>query len=504
MTIAGLGAGELTIDAGGTSRHFRVNGGVTAEIAGLTLTGGDAGTDGGGAIFNSGTLTVTGSTLSGNTAGRDGGAIDHVSGALTLRHATLALNRADADGDGSGAGGGISNAASLTLHNTLVAGNFAGTGTAADDLSGRNVEAASSHNLIGDAATGGGLTDGTNGNLVGYAAADVIETVLRDNGGPTRTHALLRGSAAVDAGDDGETGGATTDQRGAGFARSVGDAVDVGAVEAQANERRAVLFIGGRADFDAGGPLGATLVTPRAGQRLTIDVGSAAYPDGVSRIVLDDSAAALASLTILDDDASGDLLVTIAEGANPGGLRFRGGSGGETVILNGAAAGLSFFGGDGDDVFMMGVNGSISTRGALTVEGGDGDDTLSPVDLGAGDDRLVLAGAALRGSANLQLGAGGDEAVLTDVAAGGNVGVNARRGAGGSDTVSMDEVFAGNVVAILTGDDGDEVDLTEVAARRFDVRLGGGDDALDATGLTVRAAAAGRTCNWAPATTRRR
>ena len=109
------------------------------------------------------------------------------------------------------------------------------------------------------------------------------------------------------------------------------------------------------------------------------------------------------------------------------------------------------------------------------------------VDAGAGDDRVTLAGAALRGSANLQLGGGGDEAVLTDVAAGGNVGVNARRGAGGSDTVLMDEVFAGNVVAILTGGDGDDVDLTEVSARRFDVRLGDGDDALDVTELAVRA-----------------
>ena len=317
MTIAGLGADALTIDADGLSRHFTVNADVTAEIAELTLTGGDAFFGGsifnygaltvtgstlsgntargdGGAIRNrNGTLTVTGSTLSGNTARGEGGAIDNHEGALTvtgstlsgntargdggaiynyaysgtatatvtgstlsdntadvnggaiangsfygsvaltLRNATLAGNRADADGIGGGVGGGVlaDGRTSTTLHNSLVAGNARGAAGAEtpDEFGGRNPEAASPHNLIGDAATAGGLTDGANGNLVGYLASEVIDTALADNGGPTETHALLRGSAAVDAGSDAEAAG-PTDQR--GLPRVLGAAVDIGAVEA--------------------------------------------------------------------------------------------------------------------------------------------------------------------------------------------------------------------------------------------------------------------------------
>ena len=52
---------------------------------------------------------------------------------------------------------------------------------------------------------------------------------LAYNGGTTRTHALLAGSPAIDAGSN--PLGLTTDQRGAGFPRVVGGASDMGAYE---------------------------------------------------------------------------------------------------------------------------------------------------------------------------------------------------------------------------------------------------------------------------------
>jgi hypothetical protein len=51
---------------------------------------------------------------------------------------------------------------------------------------------------------------------------------LADNGGPTKTHALLAGSPAIDKGDP---FGATTDQR--GVARPQGAASDIGAFESE-------------------------------------------------------------------------------------------------------------------------------------------------------------------------------------------------------------------------------------------------------------------------------
>jgi hypothetical protein len=58
---------------------------------------------------------------------------------------------------------------------------------------------------------------------------------LADNGGPTRTHALLPASPLIDAGGTALVpADATFDQRGAGFPRVLGRAVDIGAFEAVA------------------------------------------------------------------------------------------------------------------------------------------------------------------------------------------------------------------------------------------------------------------------------
>ena len=56
---------------------------------------------------------------------------------------------------------------------------------------------------------------------------------LADNGGPTKTHALLTGSPAIDTGSNGQAQAAnlTTDQR--GFARIFNSTVDIGAFEVQ-------------------------------------------------------------------------------------------------------------------------------------------------------------------------------------------------------------------------------------------------------------------------------
>jgi hypothetical protein len=217
----------------------------TLTVAGSTLSGNSTGSDfteysGGGAIYNSGTLTVADSTLSDNSTDAQGGAIYNI-GTATVTGSTIVLNRADADDNGTDIGGGIYNFTSATtLSNTIVAGNLRGTGTTADDIGGFIDVADSSHNLIGDPSTAGGLVDGVNGNIVGNDGvgvidiATVIDTTLADNGGPTKTHALVIGGPAIDAGDNSLIPpGTDYDQRGEGFARIVGGTVDIGAFEVQ-------------------------------------------------------------------------------------------------------------------------------------------------------------------------------------------------------------------------------------------------------------------------------
>src|SRR5262249_22514231 len=98
----------------------------------------------------------------------------------------------------------------------------------------KHVTSSSKNNLIGDASTAGGLTNNSNGNIVGLNGSGTrpIETILNstltDNGGPTKTHALVAGSPAIDSGDN-TLSSSSTDQR--GWPRIWNSTVDIGAFE---------------------------------------------------------------------------------------------------------------------------------------------------------------------------------------------------------------------------------------------------------------------------------
>jgi hypothetical protein len=99
---------------------------------------------------------------------------------LSIYGATIAAG-------GVNTGGGIYTFGfgSTMLFNTIVAQNGrvdAAGFIISDDLSGQNVEADSAHNLVGDAATAGGLPHGgANGNIVGNSGAGTIRGI-RSNG----------------------------------------------------------------------------------------------------------------------------------------------------------------------------------------------------------------------------------------------------------------------------------------------------------------------------------
>ncbi len=117
QTITGPAAG-VTIKAAAASRVFQVDGGVTASLSGLTLTGGSA--DQGGDLLNSGTLTLTNCTLSGGKATKDGGGIASL-GTLTMTGCTVT-------GSNSNNGGGIASYAQATLTNCTLSSNGANMG----------------------------------------------------------------------------------------------------------------------------------------------------------------------------------------------------------------------------------------------------------------------------------------------------------------------------------------------------------------------------------------
>ena len=161
-------------------------------------------------------LTVVDSTISGNQASTyDGGIFS--AGPLTLRNSTVTNNYAPACA-------GVQANLDVQIDSSLIARNRAAPGGACNDFrAGGSVTGA--HNLVG--IDDGGLPPDT-------IIANPRLTPLANHGGPTRTHALLSGSPALDAGSN--VGNASTDQRGDGFARSVGLGVDIGAYERQVGD----------------------------------------------------------------------------------------------------------------------------------------------------------------------------------------------------------------------------------------------------------------------------
>ena len=165
----------------------------------------------GGAIRSGGTLTLTSCTLSGNSATNNGGAIQNA-GALTVTSCTFSGNSALS---ATATGGGINvRGGTLSLFNTIVAGNTASNGA---DIYG--LVSAGDYDLVQNPA---GATLTGSHNITGQPA---LLGPLASNGGPTPTRALLAGSPAIDAGRT----TLTTDQR--GVARPQGAADDIGAFE---------------------------------------------------------------------------------------------------------------------------------------------------------------------------------------------------------------------------------------------------------------------------------
>jgi hypothetical protein len=204
------------------------------ELRSSTVSHNTAGSDGGGidndsTFYSPATVIVTNSTISGNAANGTGGGLanDGAPERVTLNNVTIADNSADDDADDSGDGGGIGGAA--VLANSIVAGNF--RDEEPQDCAGRL--ASQGHNLIEEPSGCEIMGDG-GGDVLG---ADPLLGPLADNGGSTRTHALLAGSPALDAGSPlapcGGLGACEAlDQSGA--VRPGGAACDMGALEVQA------------------------------------------------------------------------------------------------------------------------------------------------------------------------------------------------------------------------------------------------------------------------------
>ncbi len=208
-------------------------------ITNSTLSNNSAANTGGGICSHDGPLTVSRCTLSNNSAALGGGLASF--GTLVLGNSTLNGNQASMNG------GGLYNGLKMAIANCTIWGNSAvrGGGMASlgtEQTLNNSIVAGNSATYSPDAYSGALLGDY---NIVmqvptPLAAAhnqigvDPMLGPLNNNGGSLQTQALLPGSPAINAGDPAFNPSTTpTDQRGIGFARVSGAALDIGAFEVQ-------------------------------------------------------------------------------------------------------------------------------------------------------------------------------------------------------------------------------------------------------------------------------
>jgi predicted outer membrane repeat protein len=249
-------SGNTALHGGGISSS-----GATTQIENSTFEGNTASVQGGGIYVSGRTVVISGTTFSGNRArqasglsGPTGGGIylngiftaqvinstfsgneassgaaimmfqvSPTQGTLSLQNCTITQNMTN------GAAVTASSASqvfTINVISTIIAGNIRSDLQPAGDIGADGYAITLIRSAIGNLGNQP-LTPASGNNLP--SGTPLLLGPLVDNGGPTKTHALLAGSPCIDAGAN--PAGVLTDQRGFGFPRIAGAATDIGAYE---------------------------------------------------------------------------------------------------------------------------------------------------------------------------------------------------------------------------------------------------------------------------------
>lgn len=279
LTVTDTTFSANTGDGGGGGVYLNLG---TSNVVGSTFTGNSTGSSGGGLATEGGAVTVTNSTFTNNSASGVGGGVAIMFNATaTIVNSTISNNTSATNGGGLEVGFASTGA----VAHTTFSGNSGGTsgGIHLDHTGGASTVSlrgvildtgASGANCpAGVTSLGSNLSD--DGSCGLGQTGDVNNATLnlgprQDNGGPTHTHALLPGSAAIDAiqgfcTQDGTFSGpaVSTDQR--GISRPSGAACDAGAFEAGALAPGSLQFSAPTFTVSEAGPTTSVTVTRTGG-----------------------------------------------------------------------------------------------------------------------------------------------------------------------------------------------------------------------------------------------
>jgi VCBS repeat-containing protein len=419
LTIIGSGMYTSIIDAGGIDRVFHALSNTTINFQNFTIQGGSESTGGGIHLSSSTILNLTDLNIQNNYSSVQGGGIfNDLNGSLNIDGVAIHDNITSDGGavwnfgnmtvanssfynNTSNWGGGFLNFNTASLENTTISGNHSNSGGGAfyttTDVALTNVTIADNTAGIGAGIYNNGgdislkntilaneaynVTSGTVGSFVSLGnnidsentyeltgPGDLINTdpllaLLQNNGGNTKTHALLIGSPAIDAGTN--VGAPTTDQRGV--------LRDDGFTDIGAYEESTALFVDTVSDLADGdtSSISNLLNDKGADGKVSLREAMIAANNTLNFPSLPDAI----YFSISDPLASGahtiflqSALPTITEALNINATTDSDYVGTPVIALNGSSAGA------GAAAFTLGVgsDGSTITGFALSQFGGDG------------------------------------------------------------------------------------------------------------------------------------
>ncbi|MFN6564165.1 MAG: Calx-beta domain-containing protein [Nostoc sp. ChiSLP01] len=180
VIIQGTGANKLTISGNNTSRVFNASASLTIDE--LKITGGNAGSNNGGGIYSTSSVTLSNSIISNNSA-KIGGGI-YSTNSVTLSNSTLSSNTANTNG------GAIYSSSSVTVSDSTISSNIANLG---GGIYSSNITVSDS-TLSGNTANtnGGGIYSTSNVSLSNSTISS--NTAIGNGGGIHSTNATISNS----------------------------------------------------------------------------------------------------------------------------------------------------------------------------------------------------------------------------------------------------------------------------------------------------------------------
>ncbi len=403
---------DSTISSNSAANNGGFGGGIVnlegrATFADSTISGNSAPGSGGGIFSDTNLLrrntNVVNSTISGNSA-QTGGGVFNANGLTTIRSTTITNNTAP-----EGQGAGVSSAGDTFTSTVIGSSIIAANNTTDVDLfnGGVNSFTSEGYNLIGDGNATGSFNK-TGDQIIANNSPGLGP--LANNGGPTRTHALLAGSPALNTIPQGTNGCGglilTTDQR--GVSRPQGTACDTGSFERQ-DLAPTISVVAGSASQSACLAANRGRITLKIsdadGDPLTLSATSSnttLIPTGNITFGGTGATRTATITTVSEITGTSNLKITVGDGNKSATLPVTVKAGGSTSdALSGTTGADLLLGQDGPDTLdglgssdvLCGAGGNDKLRGgsgADTLDGGTGTDTALDYSVAGGDARVNI------------------------------------------------------------------------------------------------------------------